>query len=81
MKIRVQFFSYFQNLTGCDSAEVELAESSTIGDLVKLLRDRHPRLIEMERSTLIAVGLEYQKHDHVLHDDDEVSLFPPVQGG
>ena len=33
------------------------------------------------KSTLIAVGLYYQGPDHVLQEGDEVSLFPPVQGG
>ena len=35
----------------------------------------------MKRSTLIAVGVDYQPRDYVLQDGDEVSLFPPVQGG
>jgi molybdopterin converting factor small subunit len=35
----------------------------------------------MQNSTLIAVGVEYQSRDYVLKDGDEVSLFPPVQGG
>jgi molybdopterin converting factor small subunit len=30
---------------------------------------------------LIAVGVDYQKGDYVLKEGDEVSLFPPVQGG
>jgi molybdopterin converting factor small subunit len=35
----------------------------------------------MEKSTLIAVGVEYPTRDYVLKDSDEVALFPPVQGG
>ena len=81
MKIAVQFFSYFQDLTGCERAEIELADTATVGDLVKQLQLLHPKLIQMERSTLTAVGLEYQNHDFVLSPGDEVSLFPPVQGG
>jgi molybdopterin converting factor small subunit len=30
---------------------------------------------------LLAVGVEYQPRSYVLKDGDEVSLFPPVQGG
>jgi molybdopterin converting factor small subunit len=30
---------------------------------------------------LIAVGVDYQSRNHVLNEGDEVSLFPPVQGG
>ena len=30
---------------------------------------------------LVAVGVDYQKPDYLLKEGDEVSLFPPVQGG
>jgi molybdopterin converting factor small subunit len=40
-----------------------------------------PKLGVMKKSTLIAVGVDYQPRDYVLRDGDEVSLFPPVQGG
>ena len=40
-----------------------------------------PKLAAMEKSTLIAVGVDYQTRDYVLKDGDEVSFFPPVQGG
>jgi molybdopterin converting factor small subunit len=35
----------------------------------------------MQRSLLMAVGIDYQPRDYVLKEGDEVSLFPPVQGG
>jgi sulfur-carrier protein len=81
MKITVQFFSYFRDLTGCARAEETLEPGATVGQLVQRLHQRFPRLKEMERSTLIAVGLEYQPPSFELRDGDEVSLFPPVQGG
>ena len=40
-----------------------------------------PALAEMKNSNLKAVGVDYQDDDFVLSDGDEVSLFPPVQGG
>jgi molybdopterin converting factor small subunit len=40
-----------------------------------------PKLGAMKKSTLLAVGVEYQSRDYVLKEGDEVSLFPPVQGG
>jgi MoaD family protein len=81
MTIRVQFWSYFRELTGCAQTSEELATGATLGDLVGRLHDRFPQLAVMEKSTLIAVGVEYQNRDYVLKDGDEVSLFPPVQGG
>ena len=81
MTVRIQFWSYFKDLTGCAQAGEELPDGATIGDLVQRLHDRFPKLIAMQNSTLIAVGVEYQGRDYVLKEGDEVSLFPPVQGG
>lgn len=81
MTIRIQFWSYFKELTGCAQASEELPAGATIGDLVQRLHARFPKLVAMQNSTLIAVGVEYQGRDFVLKDGDEVSLFPPVQGG
>ena len=81
MQIKIQFWSYFKDLTGCAQASEELRSGATIGDLLERLHARFPKLVVMQNSTLIAVGVEYQGRDHVLKDGDAVSLFPPVQGG
>lgn len=81
MTVTVLFHSYFKDLTGTASVTEELPEGSTIGDLVQKLHARFPKLQQMERSTLMAVGVEYQPREHRLQPGDEVSMFPPVQGG
>jgi molybdopterin converting factor small subunit len=81
MKIKVFFYSYFKELTGCASIEETISEHATVGGLLTNLYARFPKLSSMANSTLIAVGVEYQNRGYVLHDGDEVSLFPPVQGG
>ena len=81
MRVTVCFYSYFKELAGCAQTSEELPEGGTLGDLYKQLAGRFPKLAAMERSTLMAVGVDYQDRDHVLNDGDEVSLFPPVQGG
>lgn len=81
MTVRVQFWSYFKDLTGCAQTSEELPSGATVGDLVQRLQARFPKLTAMRNSTLIAVGVEYQGRDFVLKEGDEVSLFPPVQGG
>jgi molybdopterin converting factor small subunit len=42
---------------------------------------RFPKLAPAQKSLLVAVGVDYQGGDYVLQEGDEVSLFPPVQGG
>jgi molybdopterin converting factor small subunit len=81
MTIRVQFFSYFKDLAGCDHAVEQLPEGARVGDLMQQVMRRFPRLRDAERCTLIAVGVDYAGRDRVLVDHEEVSLFPPVQGG
>lgn len=81
MNVTVQFFSYFKELTGIDRLERTVAEGSSLGRLHDELCNEHPALRQMARSTLLAVGVDYQPRDHVLKEGDVVSLFPPVQGG
>lgn len=81
MQIAVQFYSYFKELTGCARSDEAMPEGSTLGELHDKLVVRFPKLAAMKKSTLIAVGVDYQLRDYVLKEGDEVSLFPPVQGG
>lgn len=81
MRTKVQFFSYFQDLTGCAETIETLAAETTLGALHDELMAKFPKLAAMKKSTLLAVGVDYQPRDYVLQDGDEVSLFPPVQGG
>ncbi|MBI3417926.1 MAG: MoaD/ThiS family protein [Verrucomicrobia bacterium] len=81
MKITICFYSYFKELTGCAQTSEELADGSKLGDLTAQVFARFPKLSAMQKSTLFAVGVDYQNRDFVLRDGDEVSLFPPVQGG
>jgi molybdopterin converting factor small subunit len=81
MQVTVHFYSYFKDLTGCGATTEMLPAGGTIGDLQQQLIARFPKLGAMKNSTLIAVGLDYQDRHYVLKPGDEVSLFPPVQGG
>tara|TARA_A100001037_G_scaffold175107_1_gene157011 strand:- start:1183 stop:1428 length:246 start_codon:yes stop_codon:yes gene_type:complete len=81
MRIKVTFYSYFRELAGTETVSLDCTESCLLGELVTQVQDRFPKLKSMDRSTLIAVGLEYQDRSYSLQPGDEVSLFPPVQGG
>ena len=81
MKVPVNFYSYFKDLTGCPATEIELPEGANITALLASAHEQFPKLKDTARSTLVAVGVDYQPHDYVLQAGDVVSLFPPVQGG
>jgi len=81
MRVPVHFYSYFKDLTGCAEAELPAAEGCTLADFLQVVLWEFPKLQAMERSMLVAVGVEYQPRNYLLKEGDEVSLFPPVQGG
>ena len=81
MQIPVTFYSYFKELTGVERITVDLPEGSKIADLSAIIFRDYPKMETMKRSTLIAVGVEYQDESYELQPGDDVSLFPPVQGG
>ena len=81
IRIEIRFYSFFKELAGCPGCSESVVAGSTLGDLVNHLMGRFPKLEPMRKSMLVAVGVEYQDRAYVLAEGDEVSLFPPVQGG
>jgi sulfur-carrier protein len=81
IEVSVHFYSFFKDLAGCASCSQSLPTGSSLADLLKLIAARFPKLDPMQKSMLTAVGVEYQDRTYILHAGDEVSLFPPVQGG
>ena len=81
MRVSVSFYSYFKDLAGCAATTEDVPEGTTLGGLFERLAGRFPKLAAMERSTMMALGVEYRDRNCVLREGDEVSLFPPVQGG
>ena len=79
--VTVRFYSYFKDLAKCESVVERVENGLTIDDLLNRVFEGIPQLRAMQKSMLIAVGVEYQTRDYVLKAGDEVSLFPPVQGG
>jgi len=81
LTIPVQFWSYFRDLAGVSDLQVELPVGASVADLLSEVYRHHPKLGALRNSTLVAVGVDYQGASYVLKAGDEVSLFPPVQGG
>ena len=81
LTIPVHFYSYFKDFTNCPAATVTLPEGATVQELLQELNQRFPRMAGLQDSLLVAVGVEYQGRSYQLQPGDEVSLFPPVQGG
>jgi molybdopterin synthase catalytic subunit len=81
VKITIQLFSFFRQLTGQNELPLDLPESATVADALTLLHARFPQLKEADKTTLIAVGIEFATRTTKLRDGDVLSLMPPLQGG
>jgi molybdopterin converting factor small subunit len=81
MIVSVHFWSYFCDLAGSPRTVVEIPAGGTVEDALRAVYAAHPRLAPLRNSTLIAVGVEYEGPSRVLQSGEEISLFPPVQGG
>jgi molybdopterin synthase catalytic subunit len=58
-----------------------LPDNATVSDALAQLHARFPRLKEADKSTLIAIGIEFASRTTKLRDGDVLSLMPPLQGG
>lgn len=81
LEVLVHLWSYFKDLAGTSRLTVEVPTGSSIERVLDEVYRRHPKLGALRQSTLLAVGVEYQGTSYVLRPGDEVSMFPPVQGG
>src|SRR5437016_4354021 len=81
MKVTVQFFSFLRQLVGQNEIDLELPARATVADALVTLCEMFPRLREAEKTTLIAVGVEFANRASALRDGDVVSMMPPLQGG
>lgn len=74
MKVKVKLFASLRTL-GPDEQVLDLPAQTTIDDVVHILRI--PETIRL----LKIVNGEHRPANHVLKEDDELALFPPIAGG
>ncbi|HXE08662.1 MAG TPA: molybdopterin converting factor subunit 1 [Acidobacteriaceae bacterium] len=83
MRVRVLYFGVLKERFGAAEEPFELPDGATVGELVRVLRERssNPAMGTGLESVAVAVNREYSTADVVLDDGDEVALLPPVSGG
>jgi molybdopterin synthase catalytic subunit len=80
MKVNVRLFASLREIFKSPYLEVELPEGATVADLVEVIREEAPHLGRGGRFH-VTINKEFVGQNAVLHDGDEVAIFPPVGGG
>jgi MoaD family protein len=81
MKVRVQFYAQLRDLAGMGQLDVDVAEGSTVHDLLEQIYAQQTRLRPHDKSILIGAGVEFVDRNYKLKEGEEISIMPPVQGG
>jgi molybdopterin synthase sulfur carrier subunit len=81
MKVRVQFYAQLRDLMGMRHLDVDVADGSTVRDLLDQIYAQQPSLRAHDKSILIGAGVEFVDHNYRLRSGEEIAIMPPVQGG
>ena len=80
MDIEIIAFGIAKDILGSKRVNLSLDEAGTVGMARQKLMEQYP-LFKTLASLQLAVNAEYVTDDHVLQENDEVVLIPPVSGG
>jgi len=75
VRVEVRLFAYLRKLSPGGFHDIELAEESTIEDIINILE------LTEEKSLIIMVNGRREETTTVLQDGDRIGIFPPVGGG
>src|SRR2546421_4149993 len=79
--VHVRLFARLRELAGSDAETIEVPAQSTVEDVYRALRTRHPALSGDLGSVRPAVNQEFADWDVMVGGGDEVAFIPPVSGG
>jgi molybdopterin converting factor subunit 1 len=81
MRVQVKLFAAARELAGTDTIELDMPERATLAELRVAVGKAFPALQRIMPHAMWAVDAEYAGDDHVIGQDSEVALIPPVSGG
>ncbi len=81
IRITALLFGQAREWVGSSSLDLNVESPATVESAFAILKSRHPRLAEMQRSLLFAINEEYASPSHPLADGDRLAVLPPVSGG
>jgi len=78
-QFKIRTFGVARDIMGGKEIVVEI-NGQTVATLKKELIEKFPRLAGL-RSFYIAVNHNYAEDVHILTENDEIAIIPPVSGG
>lgn len=81
LTVKVLVFAQLTDRLGLSELTLSLPQGATAGELVGLMKERHPAAGPWLDLSRLAVNWEYASPDTELNDGDEAALIPPVSGG
>jgi molybdopterin synthase catalytic subunit len=79
MQVHILPFGILKDALGPSARRFDLPEGATVAELLDRLSALEPA--PPLRGIAVSVNAEYATAGHILHDNDEVGLLPPVSGG
>jgi len=81
MNIHVQFYAQLRDLAGVSKLDVAISDGGTVAELLEAIYETVPKLRAHDKSILVGAGVDFVERNHVLSEDQEIAIMPPVQGG
>ena len=81
VRITIKLFAQFREAVGVGKMERDITDGLMVGALLDQLRAEYPGLEATGKTIISSVNQKFVPIDTVLHDGDEVAIFPPVSGG
>ena len=79
--VTIKLFAGLRERANCAQYKVHLTADATVLDLLRLMATKPDFNISVKDTFMVAVNNEYVEQHHVLMNNDEVALIPPVSGG
>jgi molybdopterin synthase catalytic subunit len=81
MLLEVRLFAMLREAGGSERIQVRLEPGASVASLRTAIAREFPALAIHLPATRVAANLQFVPDAHVLTDDQEIALIPPVSGG
>ncbi|HEY4240154.1 MAG TPA: molybdopterin converting factor subunit 1 [Kofleriaceae bacterium] len=81
MRVQVLYFAVFREKLGTDAEPLDLPAGASVADALAALASRHELVARLRGRFRVAVNESFADDAHLLADNDELALIPPVAGG